>query len=91
VTRYTVVWQDKAIQQLARIWNEATDRTAVTRASDRIDRELTADPDQKGSDYFGDRVLPAAPLWALYRVHTDDRRVEVREVGRPGIDLPHDE
>jgi hypothetical protein len=48
VTRYTVGWRDKALQQLAQIWNGATDRVAVTRASDRIDRELATDPDHKG-------------------------------------------
>ncbi len=90
MTRYTVGWRDKAIRQLAHIWNVATDRAAVTRASDRIDRELNTDADLKGRDYFGDRVFGAAPLWALYRVHRDDRRVEVLEIGRPGVDLPHD-
>jgi hypothetical protein len=91
VTRYSVGWRNKAIQQPARVWNGATDRGAVTRASDRIDLELATDADLKGGDYFGDRILTLAPLWALYRIHVDDRRVEVVEVGRPGIDLPHDQ
>ncbi len=87
--RYTVVWRETALRQLARVWMRATDKDAVNRASNRIDRELAVDPDAKGWDYFGDRVFPAPPIWALYTIQPADRLVVVLQVGQPGIDLPH--
>jgi hypothetical protein len=89
--RYTVIWRDTALQQLATIWMAATDRAAVNRAVDDVDAELTNDPDQKGEDYFGDRYILNAVMWALYHVYPDDRVVHVLQVGRPGVDLPHDD
>jgi hypothetical protein len=69
---------------------ESTDREAVNRAVDEVDAELADDPDQKGDDYFGDRYILNAVMWALYHVYPDDRMVHVLQVGRPGIDLPHE-
>jgi hypothetical protein len=89
--RYTVIWRDTALQQLANIWMAATDRAAVNHAVDDVDAELSDDPDQKGEDYFGDRYIINAVMWALYHVYPDDRTVHVLQVGRPGADLPHDE
>jgi hypothetical protein len=51
---------------------------------------LTDDPDQKGNDYFGDRYVVFPVMWALYRVYLDDLTVHVLQVGRPGVDLPHE-
>jgi hypothetical protein len=89
--RYTVVWRDTALQQLATIWMAAADRAAVNHAVDDVDTELADDPDQKGEDYFGDRYILNAVMWALYHIYSDDRMVHVLQVGRPGIDLPHDD
>jgi hypothetical protein len=88
--RYTVVWRETALQQLARIWMDSADREAVNLAVDAIDAELLNDPDQRGDDYYGDRYVLFPLLWALYRVYSADRMVHVLQVGRPGIDLPHD-
>lgn len=89
--RYTVVWRETALQQLARIWMLSVDREAVNRDVDTVDAELGEDPEQKGGDYFGDRYLTLATMWALYRIYPDDRTVHVLQVGRPGIDLPHED
>ena len=89
--RYTVVWRDTALQQLATIWMAAVDRAAVNHAVDEVDAELADDPDQKGEDYFGDRYILTVVMWALYHVYPDDRMVHILQVGRPGIDLPHDD
>jgi hypothetical protein len=89
--RYTVVWRDTALQQLATIWMAAADHAAVNRAVDEVDAELADDPDQKGEDYFGDRYVLNAVMWALYHVYPDDRMVHVLQVGRPGVDFPHDD
>lgn len=88
--RYTVVWRETALQQLIRIWLLALDREAVNRAVDAADADLANDPDTKGGDYFGDRALTLPVMWVLYRVLPDDRIVHVLQVGRPGIDLPHE-
>ena len=48
MTRYTVVWHDAARDNLARLWLATNDKQAVTDAANRIDRELTIDPDIKG-------------------------------------------
>jgi hypothetical protein len=88
--RYTVLWREMALQQLAAIWMAATDREAVNRAVDAIDAELADDPDRKGEDYFGDRYILTPVMWTLYRVYPDDRTVHVLQVGRPGVDLPHE-
>lgn len=88
--RYAVEWRETALQQLARVWIEAADREGVNRAVDQIDAELSDDPDLKGDDYFGDRYLLVPTVWALYRVHPEDATVHVLQVGRRGIDLPHE-
>ncbi|MBN9118630.1 MAG: hypothetical protein J0I06_05660 [Planctomycetes bacterium] len=41
---FTIVWSEAAIQDLARIWLNATDRNAITQASNEIDRVLGRDP-----------------------------------------------
>lgn len=89
--RYAVVWRDTALQQLAAIWMASTDREAVNSAVDEIDAELANDPDQKGEDYFGDRYVLNPVLWTLYHTYSDDLTVHVLQVGRIGVDRPHDE
>ena len=87
---WTVVWRETALQQLARAWTGSSDRAAVNRAVDDIDETLSTDPEQKGDDYFGDRYVIHPPLWALFRTDPANRAVDVLQVGRSGIDLPHE-
>ncbi len=77
---FTVVWLPAALQQLADIWNSATDRNAVTRAASRVDAILRIDPESKGVDFYGDRLLVLPPLHIVYRVLPDDMQVEVLQV-----------
>ena len=88
---FTVLWRETALQQLARVWTDSDNRNGVTREVDLIDREVSEDPDEKGDDYFGDRYILMPILWALYRVVEDDRQVVALQVGRNGIDRPHDD
>ena len=37
--RYTVAWRETALQQLAQVWMESTDREAVNQTVDAIDAE----------------------------------------------------
>jgi hypothetical protein len=75
--RFTVVWAPVAIDQLADAWAQATDRPAVTRAADEVDRILRTDPDRKGVPFFGDRLLRVPPLRAVFTIHPNDMLVRV--------------
>lgn len=78
---FDVIWVPAAESQLAAIWTNARDRNAVTRASDRIDRELRTDPQSKGeSRPPGLRVLIDLPLVVYFEVSEPDRRVRVLRV-----------
>ena len=84
------MWRETALQQLARVWMDSVDRSGVNREVDQIDRELFVEPDQKGDDYFGDRYVLLPIMWALFRVVAEGNEVVVLQVGRNGVDLPHD-
>lgn len=89
--RYTVVWRETALQQLAEIWMGSADRAEINQTVDDIDEELLSDPETKGEDYFGDRYVLFPLIWALYRIYPNDLMVHVLQVGRPGFDLPHEQ
>jgi hypothetical protein len=78
---YTVVWMPAAQQQLAALWLAARNQTAVTRASDRIDRLLVVDPETEGDVRF-DSVysLIVWPLGVEFEIQPDDRLVHVLSV-----------
>ena len=81
VVNYTVIFQPSAEQQLAAAWVDATDRVAVTRASDQIDTLLGIAPGQIGeSRNAGRRVLVVPPLVVTYEVIEDDKQVRVLRV-----------
>lgn len=79
--KYTVVYVPSAEDQLAEIWMAATDREAVTVASDRIDRTLADDPVDAGeSRPDGYRVLIELPLVVYFHILEADRMVRVLRV-----------
>ena len=78
--RYTVVWTDAALSELARVWMQAADPAAVRAASDEIDRQLARDPETQGVEFYGDRLLVITPLHATFAVRLDDREVVVLNV-----------
>ncbi len=49
MSRYTVVWLRDAIDELGEIWLSAKDRSAITKASANIDRELATNAKEKGN------------------------------------------
>jgi len=78
MTRYTVVWHEKAKDQLAQLWINATNRSAMTRAADKIDQYLVSDANLKGSPLEGNlRYLTIPPLHTLFVVSEPDRLVKV--------------
>ena len=81
--KYTVTWTPSAQDELTTIWLQPyEDRQAVTRASHEIDQQLRVDPETKGQDFYGDRVLEVWPLMVVFAIYPDDRLVEVIQVFR---------
>lgn len=78
--RYTVSWHPLALDELARIWTRVPDRRAVTEAADRIDQELSNDPEKKGQEFNGERLCVAPPLAVTFTIYSDDRIVQVLQV-----------
>jgi hypothetical protein len=78
MTRYTVVWDSAAQDELAEIWMSAANHLAVTAAAHFIDSELSQDALSKGMEITeGLRALLAPPLRVLFTVNEGDRIVEV--------------
>jgi len=78
---YAVIWTKKALDQLALAWVGANDRTAVQRASNRIDAKLGMHPWAHGESRGGnDRLFFDAPLAVFYRIDDSDRKVYVISV-----------
>jgi hypothetical protein len=82
--RYTVVWDRDAENELMEIWLDAADRAAVSAAANDIDRELAHDPELKGVEFYGDRLIVVRPVCATFRVVHGDCQVIVRQVSRIG-------
>jgi hypothetical protein len=79
--RYTVTWAKAAEQVLATLWNDATNRKAISVAANAIDKLLLNDPDQAGeSREDGTRILLVPPLGVLYSLSKMDRTVSVLTV-----------
>jgi len=86
---FTVVWTPEAEHHLATIWLAATDKNAVTRASNAIDIALASTPNALGVAVFDTvREYAHPPLAVEYEVIDPDREVVVLTVwdinqGRP--------
>jgi hypothetical protein len=77
---WTVVWHQDAIDKLADIWLQASDRGAVTLAAHEIEQALRQDADKQGTDFFGDRLYVEPPLSVVYRVFPPDCLVRILDV-----------
>jgi hypothetical protein len=78
---YTVLWKPAAQQELAHLWINAADRSALAAAADLIDLLLKTDPHSQGESRFGDmRILIRPPLAVNFKVSEPDRTVLVSDV-----------
>lgn len=77
MTKYTVVWHEKALDDLAGIWIASEKQQAVTASVTSIDRILRSDPSIKGVDFYGDRLLVVITVAVVYVVKDQDRIVEI--------------
>lgn len=75
--KWTVVSLPTADADLALIYSEATDKAEITHASHEIDRLLQHDPDKKGEDFYGDRIVQYGPLAVVYQLSPEDMLVRV--------------
>ena len=81
MSRFTVVWLQRAIDQLAEIWLGVEDRTSVTDAAAAIDSKLSNEPELLGIELAeGLRKLRVPPLEVVFAVREPDRTVEVARV-----------
>ena len=74
---FTVMWRQQAIEELARVWMVTADRQRLSDAVSRIDAALRLNPEVKGVDFYGDRLLVVAPLAVVFMIREEDRIVEV--------------
>jgi hypothetical protein len=80
---FTVVCVMFTQNELARFWNNAPDRAAVTAAANRIDSLLRRSPSSLGESRGGTtRVFFEPPLAITFRISDSDRIVYVLDVWR---------
>ena len=78
MTQYTVAYGGTTQADLALIWLNSLDRSAVTRASNAIDAQLKFDASQKGQLVSeGLRQLEVTPLIVQFTVDEGGRIVTV--------------
>ncbi len=78
MTRYTVVYPTRVMNQLAEACLEASDKNAVSIAAQQLEVESSVDASTKGRDHHeGLREIAIAPLLAYFTVSESDRVVEV--------------
>lgn len=81
MTPYLVDWTDDALDMLADIWTQATNRSSVTAAQNQIDHLLTRDLFGHGQPaHEGLYKITVPPLTAYYSADQVKRTVEVPAV-----------
>jgi len=79
VIRYRVRSSVAVENDLALIWLQASDRDAVTRASNEIDQVLETAPLTRGLALDGSYSLTVDPLTVIYRVFPQQRLVTIEQ------------
>jgi hypothetical protein len=81
MNEFAVTWNPIAENQLADLWVDASNRSAVTKAQAAIDRFLAADPLLYGKHLSeGLFTIQVAPLKAFFIVDQQKKLVEVERV-----------
>ena len=78
--KWTVTWTIKAEEELTEIWLKATNRKAISRASDQIEKELKHNADRKDTAKNGRRILHYPPLAVAYDVFPEDCLIRIVHV-----------
>jgi hypothetical protein len=83
MTKYTVVWLESALDDLARFWIKTVHRQAITDSADLADDYLATDADTKGEALSeGLRAVAVGLLRLYFVVRPDDRIIEIAYVKR---------
>jgi hypothetical protein len=83
MTRYTVVWLESAIDDLARFWMKTAYQQALADSADLADDYLATDAHTKGENLAeGLRAVTVGLLRVYFTVREEDRTVEVAYVKR---------
>jgi plasmid stabilization system protein ParE len=79
--RYSIIWSQRALDQLAAIWLESSKRDAVTAATHTLEVQLEHDPHSRSLLFpSGMRELHVSPLWVLFRIDEANRLVRIVRV-----------
>jgi hypothetical protein len=79
--KFTVTWSNNSAGKLARLWMQGSDRRAIARAANMIDRQLGVDPLKAGESRSGSRrIMHEAPLGVIFSVSEADRTVVVLDI-----------
>ncbi len=80
---YTVVYLSDAAEELASIWEESAEKSAVARAANQADRILAVAPRDQ-SVFLGEDLwrLEVKPLRFYFAIREADRLVEVSNLVR---------
>ena len=83
--RFTVIWAQSVIEQLATLWIEASDRGQLSGAVAEIDRVLSTSPHTAGRLlHEGIMVCSRDGVSVLFEVRDNDRIVDVVLVKKSG-------
>ena len=77
---FTVMWRKQALDELAFVWMATAERQRLSDALSRIDAAIRLNPEIKGVDFYGDRLLVVTPLAVVFMIRDEDRIVEVLQV-----------
>lgn len=81
MSRFTVVWLEEAVDDLADCWLNAADRMAVSNVANTIGRLLAKQPARRAvllTENLMKVDLP--PLRVYFCLHADDCRVEITNI-----------
>ena len=83
MSRFTIVWSQQAVDQLAAIWLVASDRDQITAMVANVDALLSRDPAGIGQPlHEGIMVMLYGNIRCLYMIRDADRLVDVLVVTR---------
>lgn len=84
--RYTVLWSEKAEDDLAIMWLQSLQREEIARATDQLDADLQTDAHRNGVMHPHNlRAISRAAVTPFFRVDEADRKVFVDAVRLTGL------
>ena len=81
MTRFTIVWLEDAISELAQCWLDVEDRNGVSNAVRSAEQQLSQDPTTEAR-YLSEQLwrFESSPLILYFTIRREDRVVEISNV-----------